>query len=201
MSKNRHKLTIIEPSEVVREGLRVLLETEGVFEVVSQFSDYQSYQESGKRNHCDIILLNPAIINFHKQFAVRDLFADCSDCYLVAIVYSYVDSLTLNSFDGVLDIYDDGDLMTKKLIKTIESGKHSEESGTDSVDLSDREKEILTAVAKGMTNKEIADKYNISTHTVVSHRKNITRKTGVKTVSGLTLYSVFNNLLSEDDLI
>ena len=61
--------------------------------------------------------------------------------------------------------------------------------------LSSREKEILVCVAKGMINKEIADTLNISVHTVISHRKNITRKTGIKTVAGLTVYALLNNLL------
>jgi regulator of cell morphogenesis and NO signaling len=61
--------------------------------------------------------------------------------------------------------------------------------------LSSREKEILVCVAKGMINKEIADHLNISVHTVISHRKNITRKTGIKTVAGLTVYAFLNNLL------
>ena len=61
--------------------------------------------------------------------------------------------------------------------------------------LSAREKEILVCVARGMINKEIADALNISVHTVISHRKNITRKTGIKTVAGLTVYALLNNLL------
>ena len=46
-----------------------------------------------------------------------------------------------------------------------------------------------------MLNKEIADLYNISIHTVITHRKNITRKTGIKTVAGLTVYALLNNLI------
>ena len=62
-------------------------------------------------------------------------------------------------------------------------------------ELSAREKEILVSVAKGMLNKEIADQYNISIYTVITHRKNITRKTGIKTVAGLTVYALLNNLI------
>ena len=62
-------------------------------------------------------------------------------------------------------------------------------------ELSDREKEILVSVAKGMLNKEIADEYNLSIHTVISHRKNITRKTGIKSVAGLTVYALLNGLI------
>jgi regulator of cell morphogenesis and NO signaling len=61
--------------------------------------------------------------------------------------------------------------------------------------LSEREKEILVGVAKGLLNKEIADQYNISIYTVISHRKNITRKTGIKSVAGLTVYALLNGLI------
>lgn len=71
-------------------------------------------------------------------------------------------------------------------------------AGDISRELSDREKEILLSVASGMLNKEIADKYNISIHTVISHRKNITRKTGIKTVAGLTVYALLNGLLDAE---
>ena len=62
-------------------------------------------------------------------------------------------------------------------------------------ELSDREKEILVSVAQGLLNKEIADKHHISINTVITHRKNITRKTGIKTVPGLTVYAILNNLI------
>jgi len=62
-------------------------------------------------------------------------------------------------------------------------------------ELSEREKEILVSVAQGLLNKEIADKHNISINTVITHRKNITRKIGIKTVAGLTAYAILNNLI------
>lgn len=66
---------------------------------------------------------------------------------------------------------------------------------SDGGELSSREKEILVCVAKGMLNKEIADKLCLSIYTVITHRKNITRKLGIKTVSGLTLYALLNGLI------
>nr|MDA3819281.1 helix-turn-helix transcriptional regulator [Candidatus Delongbacteria bacterium] len=73
-------------------------------------------------------------------------------------------------------------------------------------ELSRRESEILALVAKGLSNKEMAQKLFISTHTVISHRKNITEKLGIKTISGLTVYAVINGIIdigqiSRDDLI
>lgn len=58
--------------------------------------------------------------------------------------------------------------------------------------LSSREIEVLTLVAKGHINKEIADLLNISLPTVISHRRNIVAKTGMKSVSALTIYAVMH---------
>ena len=69
---------------------------------------------------------------------------------------------------------------------------HQEKGKEERDDLSDREIEILVSVAQGLLNKEIADKHNISINTVITHRKNITRKTGIKTVAGLTVYAILN---------
>lgn len=75
-----------------------------------------------------------------------------------------------------------------------------EEEAAERSELSAREKEILVSVAQGLLNKEIADKHNISINTVITHRKNITRKTGIKTVPGLTVYAILNNLIDISEI-
>ena len=79
--------------------------------------------------------------------------------------------------------------------------KNDKQKKNEDVELSKRETDVLIAIAKGMMNKEIADQMNLSVHTVISHRKNITRKTGIKSVSGLTVYALLNNLIDENELI
>lgn len=66
--------------------------------------------------------------------------------------------------------------------------------------LSSREKEILAAVAHGKTNKEIADDLFISINTVVTHRKNIARKTGINSIAGLTVYAIINHIVEITEL-
>lgn len=68
------------------------------------------------------------------------------------------------------------------------------------MDISQRELEVLRLVALGHINKEIADKLNISLNTVLSHRKNITAKLGIKTVSGLIFYCMSNGYISADEI-
>lgn len=66
--------------------------------------------------------------------------------------------------------------------------------------ISQRELDVLRLVAQGFLNKEIADKLNISLNTVLSHRKNITSKLGIKTVSGLIFYCITHGYISADEI-
>lgn len=65
-------------------------------------------------------------------------------------------------------------------------------------ELSDREKDVLIQLVNGMSNKEIANALCISTHTVISHRKNLTKKLNIHSVAGLTIYAIVNNLIHID---
>ena len=113
------------------------------------------------------------------------------DCFRVLFyLYSLESDLERHTFieDGIL----------VPVVSRIED--ESDAPRGEGGELSAREKEILVAVAKGMLNKEIADLYNISIYTVISHRKNITRKTGIKTVAGLTVYALLNNLIDMNSI-
>ena len=65
-----------------------------------------------------------------------------------------------------------------------------------SASLTKRELEIIEACCSGLLGKEIADKLHISIHTVNTHRKNITHKTGIKSVAGLAVYAMLHNLIN-----
>lgn len=67
-------------------------------------------------------------------------------------------------------------------------------------ELSSREIEVLQLIVCGITNKEIADRLCISLNTVLTHRKNITSKLGIKTIPGLTFYAIANGLISGDEI-
>ena len=66
---------------------------------------------------------------------------------------------------------------------------------SETEELSDRERDVLIQVVRGLSNKEIADVLCISMHTVVSHRKHITHKLNIHSTAGLTIYAIVNHLI------
>lgn len=66
--------------------------------------------------------------------------------------------------------------------------------------LSQREKEIIVCIAKGMSNKEIADELNISIHTVTTHRRNISSKLQIHSIAGITIYAIANGLVRMSEI-
>ena len=81
---------------------------------------------------------------------------------------------------------------------SVEQPSQSNTQDTDA--LSERERDVLIQVVNGLSNKEIADKLFISIHTVMTHRKNITRKLNIHSTAGLTIYAIVNKLINIDSL-
>lgn len=88
-----------------------------------------------------------------------------------------------------------------------ERGDYVQEGADDDADtddrgdvLSQREKDIVICIAKGLANKEIAEELNISVHTVTTHRRNISSKLQIHTVAGITIYAIANELVNMEEI-
>ena len=170
------------------------------FEVVDTLPDWGRYGERLTVLAPDAVVVDPCLFDFQKRNTVRSLLPDLHQTALVAILTGGVlDDELLKQYDGAFYLYDEPTQIVRKLRKALEN-RHAHPMVTESYELSEREKEILVAVARGLTNKEIADQYYISIHTVISHRKNIARKTGIKSVSGLTVYALLNHMIDQQDI-
>lgn len=198
-TRKRYKIALIEPSDIICAGIKYMLSATDEFDIVSTSADLRQWSSAPKASSADIILINPSVADHHGRSNIRQLLSARPEIALAALVYSYFSQDELNQYDCVVDIDDAKDDIAKKLRRAAEN-KSDTETVRDSAELSDREKEILTSLVEGHTNKEIASIYNLSVHTVISHRKNISRKTGIKTVSGLTVYALLNNLVKADDV-
>lgn len=193
MSGRPLNIIIVESSGIIFEGISSILANTAFTFNIFRAENLSDIEKLNLKNKADIILINPNLI----QNQSRDFFSlknKLTETAWISIVYTFIDPRDLSSFDGIININDTPD----KIIGTIQSLLTTRDNPDkrDQEFLTDREIDVLKLLVSGNANKEIADKLNISTHTVISHRKNISQKTGIKSVSGLTIYAVINNIIS-----
>lgn len=198
--KTAHKnVLLIIPSKIVARGIEAVLSELGEFHVEGILSDLSHASEARLRNmDADVIVIDPIVFDHVSRLTGRSRLAEHSNAAVVALRTIPMDDEQMRQYDGTISMYDDPVSVVRKLRESLAA--HEETPESEGYDLSQREKEILVCVAKGMLNKEIADHCNLSIHTVITHRKNITRKTGIKTVAGLTVYALLNNLIDSNSI-
>lgn len=189
MTTNK-RIVIIEPYAMIAHGLRLMIDDIKGYEVSAVIAD-SHYLERIVPLRPDIVIVNPAMIDSRRRGFLDEMSQRLPGSLFAALVYQYIEPEVIRNFKVTIEISDSREKIAVKLRQLLETG----EQVVESLELSDREKEILVAVAKGLTNKTIAEQYHLSVHTVITHRKNITRKTGIKSVSGLTVYAILNNLI------
>lgn len=95
-----------------------------------------------------------------------------------------------------LEVEDSSAEVEEPVATTTQDGAPESTEGA----LSDREREVIRMVAIGLSNKEIAEKMFISVNTVMTHRRNISRKLDIHSPAGLTIYAIVNGIISVDDV-
>lgn len=198
--KSDNKIIIVEPSPIVSAGLVSYFDDCKQISIVSQLDRIDRVEEKLAAYNPDILIINPLLIayDFNEQFL--KICRDFSNVIPVALVSTYVDAGILKQFKDVIEINDSKQKVVSKIFNLL-NDNNLDQDKPESVELSNRETDVLVALVKGLTNKEISDRLFISVHTVITHRKNIIRKTGIKSVSGLTVYALLNNLVDESDIM
>lgn len=195
---NRVCILLLEPSFLVREGIKTLLSQIGqAFRIEEVETAVDDIDRLLNRLNPDIAMINPALLAKKTVFN-REAY-QASNLVFIGLINDIVSPNILSKFD--FNLYIDADKTA--LIKIMEQAySRLGDLGSDNENnnLSEREISILKLVALGNTNNEIAEKLFISAHTVMTHRKNITRKLGIKTVSGLTVYAILNQLIKVEEL-
>lgn len=188
------KIAIAEPSEVICAGIISILKKTGNIEPFP-ITDIKQLKYLLGRQHYDVLIVNPLITGFASLLQIKNE-AINSRMKFLALRTVLCDNSHFSDYDEVLSIYDTSEQIRNKLTKIILSPEAEKPNNT----LSDREKEIVSYVVKGMPNKQIADKLNLSIHTVVTHRRNIANKLDIHSTSGLTIYAIVNKLVEIDNL-
>lgn len=185
-------ILIVEPSPVVTAGLLSMLSAHKAFQCLPPRSSAENLPAILAQEKVDLLLLNPQLLSDMACLSTLKL-------PVLALQYTPFDVQTLSAFDAVLDIRTAQREQIFSLLQSFLSSNkntHSDFASDENYELSDREIEVLKLVAQGLMNKEIADKLCISIHTVISHRKNINRKTGIKSVAGLTVYAIMQGYIA-----
>ena len=197
MSHNdKYRILLIEPSELIAMGFKEVISRYPEFEIVNILSNLSYYIPT--QQNVDVIVVNPAVVNYNERLDIRSFFAaENEGVTIIALTNSGFEERVMRQYDGCINIYDDASRIVHKMRSAIEEAKLTPRNELN--ELSSRERDILVAVAKGMANKEIADEFNISIYTVISHRRNISRKLGLNSVPGLTVYAIMNKLIDISD--
>ena len=194
--KHHPEIAIIDPNTLSCMGLEALLEEIIPMATIRVF-----------RSFGELVDDTPDI--YAHYFVSAQIYFEHTAFFLErrprAIVLAGGENLPQLSGVPTLNIYQSEKDLVKSILRMHEHGHHGGkhpqgEPTVNSHDLSAREIEVLKLITKGFINKEIAEKLNISLTTVISHRKNITEKLGIKSVAGLTIYAVMNGYIEADSI-
>ncbi len=192
MDKCRRNIVVLEPSKILYEGLYVSIsksEYDYSFFCVDSLIELETLLI---KREISMVLINPCIVqNRLKEFI--NLKKQYTKVRWIGIVYSFYDNSLLKQFDNIFPITED----VSKIIRIINKTCNNKSSDNPKDEhLTEREIDVLQWLAKGLSNKEIADKLNVSIHTVNTHRKHIMDKTGIRSMAGLTIYAVSKGIIS-----
>ncbi|MGI2236931.1 response regulator [Staphylococcus cohnii] len=206
-----NRIILVDDHHIVRQGLEFLLSTVDDIEVVKGFSDGKSFLSYLEEHELtDIVLLDLVMPNMN-GIEITEIMKRKYPEVKILVLTSYVDDEhVISAIDKGADGYEMKDVEPEKLIKTIKNVLSGEkvihpqaQSVMESVSskphytnkLSKRESEVLTEMAKGKTNKEIAETLFVSEKTVKTHVSHIFAKLQVSDRTQAAIYAMQNNLI------
>lgn len=187
----RVNISLLHDSPVIVAGLNVLL---------SGLRDMTVSLETITVNDIDngkipaILLTDPLLL---PPFRIREM-RECSDkkITVVAICQSVLPAEVMRAFDETVSIYDNVDTIEKIIGRTITEDNDRDDTKV----LSQREKDVVIGIVKGLSNKEIASEMGVSVNTVMTHRRNIAQKLQIHSAAGLTIYAIVSKLVRLDEI-
>jgi DNA-binding NarL/FixJ family response regulator len=198
MNDQNLKIAIADPSVIIRSGLSVSLKrVQGIHVQTFEIASLDFLSNQIRLHKPDLLIVNP---QYWGAIDLPKLRSESNHKSLkcFALLNCMVDDNLLQHYDDTIHLIDSIDTIKTKLEKTF--GTATEENKEESSTLSQREKEIISCVVRGQINKEIAETLFLSTHTVITHRRNIARKLGIHSTAGLTIYAIVNKLVELDDI-
>lgn len=146
------------------------------------------------------VVIQKECIPVPERHSLERLKSKFSESNFVLLNSELLDSDAKVFCDAEIVTTDSEQVILNKFRSIYSSFKNSDQVESSDNSLSDREVEVVRLVALGKTNKEISEQLFISTHTVITHRKNITNKLGIKTIAGLAVFAVLNGIVDPGEV-
>lgn len=202
------KLLIVDDHRLFNDGLKSLLINEPIYKQITQIYDSREVL-----NHLQLNLVDVVLLDFNMPHANGlEMTARILQNYplqKIIILSMYADLSQIEQFKKVgakgyllktVDISELSEVIQKVNIgelyfpKKVKSNNHNEDDFLKKFKLTQREFEVIQLIKEGKSTNEMADKLKISTHTVVTHRKNIHLKLNVQNERELIKFSIENNI-------
>lgn len=221
---NKMHLVIADSNDLVRLGLRTILSSKSAFKIVGEARNNDELIEQVAAFEVSIVLIDyvspgfdisviPKVLSNKKKVKFIAITPDQSAQTLVNALRSGVMSYVKKDCDltEIINAVEETGRGNKffcgQILETIRKASIDvndidfDSFTCEPVILSDRENEIITLIAEGLTNIQIAEQLFLSNHTVNTHRKNIMSKLGVKNTAGIVMYAVKTNLVSPNKFL
>ncbi len=218
------RVILADSSDLVRMGLRTILETQGKMQIVGEAKNNAELQDQLEAFGTEVVVIDytsagfdidviPRVLSKYKDIRFIAITADQSAQTLVNALRSGVTSYVKKDCDlseiinAVEETARGSKFFCGQILETIRKASIDVEDidfdsfSCEPIVLSDRENEIITLIAEGLTNIQIAEQLFLSSHTVNTHRKNIMAKLGVKNTAGIVMYAVKTNLVSPNKFL
>jgi len=194
------KILIADDHLIIRQGLRLILETENEFELMGEASDGVEALSLCKKLKPDVVLMDLRMPNMDGLTAIEKLRVEQPDIAVVILTTFNEDELMFRGLQAGAHGYLLKDTDRSTLFDTIRAAARGEtllkpeimarvlsrtnasttqSKANESINLTEREQEVLEAVARGERSKEIASHLGISERTVKAHLASIYNKLGV----------------------
>lgn len=198
MYNQKEVIGIVGSSEILNYGLSGIIKENSSEYIIVSFYDLESFQSYIRTNEVAIVFVDSGIISSDFK-ALNSLIKSRSETIWIALVYQYITPSVTEAFHYSVNIHSTSAEILS-LIKQVSERSKDKQAPVKTEVLSEREIDVLKLLVTGFSGKEIADKLNISINTVISHRKNISNKTGIKSLAGLTIFAVANKIITMSNL-